>query len=92
MEDVFTTLKSWHDANGALDLSSGDHHLSLTLKVCYNYFLINLYQRLQRQSPRNQEAQQQEPENMVVAEAAERIFALVEDLLLYWTPEHFPMI
>ncbi|KAH7353892.1 FAD linked oxidase [Plectosphaerella cucumerina] len=66
--------------------------MQLCRLVCYNYFLINLFQRLQRQSPRNHEAQQQEPENMVVAEAAERIFGLVEDSLLYWTPEHFPMI
>ncbi|KAH6693448.1 hypothetical protein F5X68DRAFT_128632 [Plectosphaerella plurivora] len=76
-----------------MQLCRSDHHLSLTVKVCYNYFLINLYQRLQRQSPRSQpERSSQEPETTIVVEAAERILGLVEDSLLYWTPEHFPMI
>lgn len=51
----------------------------------FSYYLINLHQRLQRQCHKPNEIRP-------VLDAALRVFSLVEDSLLYWTPEHFPMI
>lgn len=50
-----------------------------------SYYIINLHQRLQRQCHKSKETK-------YVIDAALRVFSLVEDSLLYWTPEHFPMI
>ncbi|KAM5341512.1 hypothetical protein ACJ41O_014543 [Fusarium nematophilum] len=83
--DIQLTLKSWYNTSQALNFSNGEHHLSLTLKVCYYYYLINLHQRLQRQCNKSRDIK-------LVLDAALRVFSLVEDSLLYWTPEHFPMI
>jgi hypothetical protein len=47
--------------------------------------LINLVQRLQRQCNGFKEVKP-------VLDAAAHIFNLVENSLLFWTPEHFPMI
>ncbi|KAF0640694.1 hypothetical protein FPSE5266_20193 [Fusarium pseudograminearum] len=85
IRDVQTTLQSWHDTCPALNFSNGNHHLSLTLQVCYHYYAINLYQRLQRQCNKSRETK-------LVVDAATQVFNLVENSLLYWTPEHFPMI
>nr|RBQ89578.1 hypothetical protein FVER53263_05712 [Fusarium verticillioides] len=54
-----------------------------TLQTCY--YLINLSQRLQRQCNDFKEVKP-------VLDAAAHIFSLVENSLLFWTPEHFPMI
>ena len=35
MQDVQATLQAWHDACPTLNFSHGNHHLSLTLQVCY---------------------------------------------------------
>lgn len=35
MRDIQATLQSWYDACPALNFSHGNHHLSLTLQVCY---------------------------------------------------------
>ncbi|KAF5232057.1 hypothetical protein FAUST_8919 [Fusarium austroamericanum] len=85
IRDVQTTLQSWHDNCPALNFSNGNHHLSLTLQVCYYYYAINLYQRLQRQCNKSRETK-------LVVDAATQVFNFVENSLLYWTPEHFPMI
>ncbi|KAI1053265.1 hypothetical protein LB506_012308 [Fusarium annulatum] len=50
-----------------------------------SYYLINLSQRLQRQYNACKEIKP-------VLDAAAQIFNLVENSLLFWTPEHFPMI
>ncbi|KNA98088.1 hypothetical protein FOXG_02524 [Fusarium oxysporum f. sp. lycopersici 4287] len=50
-----------------------------------SYYLINLSQRLQRQCNTSKEVKP-------VLDAAAQIFSLVENSLLFWTPEHFPMI
>ncbi|KAM0329312.1 hypothetical protein ACHAQA_004617 [Verticillium albo-atrum] len=85
MDEVQRTLKSWYDAHPFLDGPAGGHHLALTLKVCYNYYLINLHQRLQRQAPTP-------TSNPHILDAAANVFSLVDESLLYWSPEHFPMI
>ncbi|KAK6712222.1 hypothetical protein SNK05_006677 [Fusarium graminearum] len=85
IRDVQTTLQSWYGTCPALNFSNGNHHLSLTLQVCYHYYAINLYQRLQRQCNKSKETK-------LVVDAATQVFNLVENSLLYWTPEHFPMI
>ncbi|KAG7419140.1 Cutinase transcription factor 1 alpha [Fusarium oxysporum f. sp. rapae] len=85
MQDVQTTLQTWYDSLKGLNLSKGNHNLSLTLKVCYHYYFINLSQRLQRQCNTSREGKP-------VLDAAEQIFNLVENSLLFWSPEHFPMI
>ncbi|KAF5601767.1 d-lactate dehydrogenase (cytochrome) [Fusarium pseudocircinatum] len=54
-----------------------------TLQTCY--YLINLSQRLQRQCNAPKEVKP-------VLDAAAQIFSLVANSLLFWTPEHFPMI
>ncbi|KAH7171688.1 hypothetical protein DER46DRAFT_622571 [Fusarium sp. MPI-SDFR-AT-0072] len=50
-----------------------------------SYYFINLSQRLQRQCNTSREGKP-------VLDAAEQIFNLVENSLLFWSPEHFPMI
>ncbi|KAL6916285.1 hypothetical protein FSST1_007780 [Fusarium sambucinum] len=85
IQDIQATLQSWFDECPALNFSNGNHHLSLTLQVCYHYYAINLYQRLQRQCSKSRETK-------LVVDAATQVFNLVENSLLYWTPEHFPMI
>ncbi|KAI8415757.1 hypothetical protein FOFC_05384, partial [Fusarium oxysporum] len=50
-----------------------------------SYYLINLSQRLQRQCNASKEVKP-------VLDAAAQIFSLVENSLLFWTPEYFPMI
>jgi len=35
MRDIRATLQSWYDSCQALNFSHGNHHLSLTLQVCY---------------------------------------------------------
>ncbi|KAF5651869.1 d-lactate dehydrogenase (cytochrome) [Fusarium sp. NRRL 25303] len=85
MRDIQSTLQAWYESSQGLNFSNGNHHLSLTLKVCYHYYLINLSQRLQRQCCASKEVKP-------VLDAAEQIFSLVENSLLFWTPEHFPMI
>ncbi|OQU98289.1 Fungal specific transcription factor domain-containing protein [Cladophialophora immunda] len=65
------------------------HHLALTVKVCYHYYIINLQQRLQRLCPR---PFADSDGSKMILEAAKNVSNLVEDSLLYWTPEHFPMI
>ncbi|RBR20346.1 uncharacterized protein FIESC28_05310 [Fusarium coffeatum] len=59
--------------------------VKLNKAVCYHYYLINIYQRLQRQCNRSRETKP-------VLDAATKVFDLVENSLLYWTPEQFPMI
>ncbi|KAF4415227.1 Cutinase transcription factor 1 beta [Fusarium acutatum] len=85
MRDIQSTLQDWYDSCQGLNFSNGHHHLSLTLKVCYHYYLINLSQRLQRQCNASKEVKP-------VLDAAAQIFHLAENSLLFWTPEHFPMI
>ncbi|KAI8652972.1 FAD-binding PCMH-type domain-containing protein [Fusarium keratoplasticum] len=85
MEDIQMTLHSWYTTSEGINVSKRDHHLTLTLKVCYYYYFINLLQRLQRQSNRGGDTKP-------ILDAALQVFGLVEDSLLYWTPEHFPMI
>ncbi|KAF5548519.1 d-lactate dehydrogenase (cytochrome) [Fusarium napiforme] len=85
MGDIQATLQAWYDSCQGLNFSNGHHHLSLTLKVYYHYYLINLSQRLQRQCTAYKEVKP-------VTDAAAQIFNLVENSLLFWTPEHFPMI
>ncbi|SCN97666.1 related to cutinase transcription factor 1 beta [Fusarium fujikuroi] len=85
MRDIQSELQAWYDSSEGLNFSNGHHHLSLTLKVCYHYYLINLSQRLQRQCSACKEIKP-------VLDAAAQIFNLVENSLLFWTPEHFPMI
>ncbi|KAJ9425824.1 fungal-specific transcription factor domain-containing protein [Fusarium oxysporum] len=85
MRDIQSTLQAWYESSQGLNFSNGNHHLSLTLKVCYHYYLINLSQRLQRQCNTSKEVKP-------VLDAAAQIFSLVENSLLFWTPEHFPMI
>ncbi|KAJ4269932.1 hypothetical protein NW762_001603 [Fusarium torreyae] len=85
MQDIHTSMQSWLDSSQAVSMSNGNHHLSLTLKVCYHYYLINLYQRLQRQSKETKETKP-------ILHSATQVFTLVENSLLYWTPMHFPMI
>ncbi|KAG5775603.1 hypothetical protein H9Q73_010731 [Fusarium xylarioides] len=69
--------KEAHVLHGAMrDIQS-------TLQACY--YLINLSQRLQRQCNASKEVKP-------VLDAAAQIFSLVENSLLFWTPEHFPMI
>ncbi|KAM0563179.1 hypothetical protein ACHAPJ_000895 [Fusarium lateritium] len=85
MQDIHTSMQSWYDSSQAVALSNGNHHLSLTLKICYHYYLINLYQRLQRQSKESKETKP-------ILDSATQVFTLVENSLLYWTPMHFPMI
>ncbi|OAP56667.1 hypothetical protein AYL99_08779 [Fonsecaea erecta] len=65
------------------------HLLNLILQLCYNYYIINLHQRLQRLS----DPPFTDPEgSKLVLEAADRISAIVDDSLLHWTPERFPLI
>ncbi|KAF5671935.1 cutinase transcription factor 1 beta [Fusarium denticulatum] len=78
MRDIQLTLQAWYDSCQGLNFSNSHHHLSLTLKVCYQY-------RLQRQCNASKEVKP-------VLDAAAQIFSLVENSLLFWTPEHFPMI
>ncbi|KAF5656456.1 cutinase transcription factor 1 beta [Fusarium circinatum] len=78
MRDIQSTLQIWYESSQGLGFSNGNHHLSLTLKVCYQY-------RLQRQCNASKEVKP-------VLDAAAQIFNLVENSLLFWTPEHFPMI
>ncbi|KAI8653714.1 FAD-binding PCMH-type domain-containing protein [Fusarium sp. Ph1] len=85
MEDIQMALQSWYTTSEGINVSKRDHHLTLTLKVCYYYYFINLLQRLQRQSNRGGDTKP-------ILDAALQVFGLVEDSLLYWTPEHFPMI
>ncbi|KAF5251004.1 hypothetical protein FANTH_3868 [Fusarium anthophilum] len=76
MRDVQSTLQAWYESSQGLSFSNGNHHLSLTLKVCY---------QLQRQRNASKEIKP-------LLDAAAQIFNLVENSLLFWTPEHFPMI
>ncbi|KAF4453774.1 hypothetical protein F53441_3600 [Fusarium austroafricanum] len=85
MDDIQTTLRTWYDSFQSLNSASNNHHLSLTVKVCYHYYVINLSQRLQRQCANSDEAK-------AIIDAASQVFNLVENSLLFWTPEHFPMI
>ncbi|RSL78711.1 hypothetical protein CEP51_007952 [Fusarium floridanum] len=85
MEDIQMTLQSWYTTSEGINISKRDHHLTLTLKICFYYYFINLLQRLQRQSNRGGDTKP-------ILDAALQVFGLVEDSLLYWTPEHFPMI
>ncbi|KAI1610996.1 fungal-specific transcription factor domain-containing protein [Exophiala viscosa] len=66
-----------------------NHYLTLTLKVCYYYYIINLQQRLQRLCHKPFADHEG---STIVLEAASHVTTLVEDSLLYWSPEHFPMI
>lgn len=50
-----------------------------------SYYVINFHQRLRRQGYKLDEL-------MVLLDAAKHIFSLVGDSLLYWSPEHFPII
>jgi len=105
--EIQTILEEWYANTIILRHQAENHHLSLLLKVCYQYvgalnqvewtalicfhsfYVINLQQRLQRlcQKPFV------DPEgSKIILEAATKVSCLVEDSLLYWTPEHFPMI
>lgn len=54
-----------------------------------SYYVLNFQQQLLR--PRGH--LQKDPDGArVIQESADMIFSLVEDSLLYWTPERFPMI
>lgn len=37
MRDIQSELQAWYDSSEGLNFSNGHHHLSLTLKVCYQY-------------------------------------------------------
>lgn len=71
---------------------SGDfrtpYHESSNTK-CISFLAINLQQRLQSRSSRDDMTHQDE--NMVL-EAANSITRLVEDAMMYWSPEYFPMM
>ncbi|KIV76821.1 hypothetical protein PV11_08681 [Exophiala sideris] len=87
--EIQNALKSWYVSAPIPDHKVDHHYLTLILKVCYHYYIINLQQRLQRLCHRSHE---DFDASRIILDAADDVSSLVEDSLLHWTPEYFPLI
>ena len=86
---IQTTLEQWLKKAQTWPLWNEGHQLSLLLKVIYFYYILNLQRRLQRLSP----VTSPDLEGAAILfDASNNIAHFVEDSLLYWTPESFPLI
>jgi hypothetical protein len=87
--EIQSTLEKWLKKAQGWPLWNEGHQLSLLLKVIYFYYILNLQRRLQRLSP----ATSPDLEGATILfDASNNIAHFVEDSLLYWTPESFPLI
>lgn len=87
--DIQETFRQWQAGASSWRLWNDSHHLSLLLKVCYHHYIINLQQRLASLCPitlRDFDGWS------IMKASSNEISRLVEDSLLYWKPEYFPMI
>lgn len=88
-QEIKADFEKWLARAQTWDRWSESHQLSLLLKVIYYYYILNIQRRLQRLSP----SAHPDPEGAtILLDAANSIAHFVEDSLLYWTPEHFPLI
>jgi hypothetical protein len=87
-QDVQTTLRAWHDTLPKKSLRERSHNSKCSCS--YTSFLtINLQQRLQGQSSKTD----LRPEDSdIILDSANSITRLVEDAMIYWSPEYFPMM
>lgn len=105
--DIQTKFEEWHANAPVINPSGGPHHLNLTLQVCYQYVMTpacperppgltsysfyrqTLQQRLQRLCPKPFADSEG---SKLILDAANKVSSHVEDSLLYFTPQHFPMM
>lgn len=82
-------MEGWLKKAQTWPLWNDGHQLSLLLKVIYFYYILNLQRRLQRLSPTTNPDLEGAA---ILFDASNNIAHFVEDSLLYWTPESFPLI
>ncbi|KIV93367.1 hypothetical protein, variant [Exophiala mesophila] len=88
-QDIQTKFEEWHANAPVINPSGGPHHLNLTLQVCYHFYRQTLQQRLQRLCPKPFADSEG---SKLILDAANKVSSHVEDSLLYFTPQHFPMM
>lgn len=81
--------KSVTSASPSWQSHFGNSCLELRIDPLSSYYIINLTQRLQRQAPKTETLPSSAAQ---IIDAATAVFALVDESLLYWSQEYFPMI
>ncbi|CAM1509691.1 Fc.00g000260.m01.CDS01 [Cosmosporella sp. VM-42] len=88
-QDIQTTLRKCHDELPGLRQKERRYYLSLTLDMCHNLYLIHHHQRVGGPTYKSDIR----PEDLqFILDAADNITRLVEDAMIYWSPEYLPMM